>query len=416
MANKFIERLKNSWNAFFSRDPTEPPKYEITQYGASMNPGRVRLYKGGDRSLITVVFGRIAVDCSSINIEHVRIDENGNFKEQIKSRLNSIFTVEANIDQTSRAFIRDIVISMLDEGYVAVVPVDTNRDPWKTDSYDILTMRVGKIVEWYPQAVRVLLYNDRTGQKQEVIVSKSDTAIIENPFYLIMNEPNSIYQRLLRVLGKLDIANEQTASGKLDLILQLPYVIKSESRKDQAERRRQELEEQLAGSKYGVAYTDGTEKVIQLNRSLENNYWVQAKELLQILYNQLGLTQEIFDGTADEATMLNYYNRTIDPIMSAITEEFQRKFISETARSQGQAILYFRDPFRLVPVSQLADIADKFTRNEIMSSNEVRAEIGYRPSDQPGADELRNKNINQSGQQEAAPQQPQEEIQNGDDV
>lgn len=416
MANKFIERLKNSWNAFFSRDPTEPPKYEIAQYGASMNPGRVRLYKGGDRSLITVVFGRIAVDCSSINIEHVRIDENGNFKEQIKSRLNSIFTVEANIDQTSRAFIRDIVISMLDEGYVAVVPVDTNRDPWKTDSYDILTMRVGKIVEWYPQAVRVLLYNDRTGQKQEVIVSKSDTAIIENPFYLIMNEPNSIYQRLLRVLGKLDIANEQTASGKLDLILQLPYVIKSESRKDQAERRRQELEEQLAGSKYGVAYTDGTEKVIQLNRSLENNYWAQAKELLQILYNQLGLTQEIFDGTADEATMLNYYNRTIDPIMSAITEEFQRKFISETARSQGQAILYFRDPFRLVPVSQLADIADKFTRNEIMSSNEVRAEIGYRPSDQPGADELRNKNINQSGQQEAVPQQPQEEIQNGDDV
>lgn len=415
MANTFLERLRHSWNAFFSREPTESHIYEVAHYGSSSKPDRLRLHRGLDRSIITAVFGRIAVDCSSINIEHVVADENGNYEETVNSKLNRIFTVEANIDQAGRDFVRDIVISLFDEGCVAVVPIDTDTDPDLTDSYQILTMRVGKIVEWYPDRVRVEVYNDRTGQRQEKIFLKSDSAIIENPFYVIMNEPNSLFQRLLRVLNKLDIANENGVSSRLDLILQLPYVIKTEARKEQAELRRRELEEQLAGSKYGVAYTDGTEKVVQLNRSLENNYWTQAKELLQMLYNQLGLTQSIFDGTADEAAMLNYYNRTVDPIMLAITEEFQRKFLSENARTRGHRIMYFRDPFRLVPVSQLADIADKFTRNEILSSNEIRSEIGYKPSDQPGADELRNKNLNQNTE-ELKIQPQEEEIQNGDDV
>lgn len=412
MANTFLDRLKHSWNAFFSREPTNASIFETAHYGSYINPGHNRLlYRGSDRSLLTVVFGRIAVDCASINFSHVIVDENHNFVSTVDSRLNDILTVEANIDQTSRAFVRDIVLSMLDEGCVAVVPVDTDRDPRTTDSYDILSMRVGKIIEWYPYKVRVSLYNEREGKQQEVVVDKGDTAIIENPFYAIMNEPNSIYQRLLRVLSRLDIANDQGASGKLDLILQLPYVIKSEARQQQAEKRRRELEEQLAGSKYGIAYTDGTERVVQLNRSLENNYWVQAKDLLSTLYNQLGLTEDVFNGTANESTMINYYNRTIDPIMSAIAEEFERKFISKNARTRGQAIIYVRDPFRLVPVSQLADIADKFTRNEIMSSNEVRAEIGYRPVDDPRANELRNKNINSSAADES-PETKEAEIQN----
>lgn len=394
MANTIMERLRHSWNAFFSREPTTTQLHEYAHYGSSVRPDRTRLYRSGDRSIVVAVFGRIAVDCASININHVKVDENDNFTEEISSSLNYIFSTEANIDQSSRQFIRDIVISMFDEGCIAVVPVDTNVNPDTTDSYDILSMRVGRIVEWFPYSVRVSLYNERIGQKQEVVVNKNDCAIIENPFYVIMNEPNSIYQRLLRVLNKLDVVNEQIAANKLDLILQLPYVIKSEARKEQAERRRRELEDQLAGSRYGVAYTDGTEKVIQLNRAVENNYWTQAKELMKMLYNQMGLTQEIFDGTADEAAMLNYYNRTIDPIMLAITEEFQRKFLTKTARTQGHRIKYFRDPFRLVPVSELANIADKFTRNEILTSNEVRSEIGYRPSDDPGADELRNKNLN----------------------
>lgn len=394
MAYTLFERLRNSWNAFFSREPTGHFNIYESGYGSTNPPFRSRSYRGGDKSLVTAVFGRIAVDCASINIEHVRIDENGNFKEPIDSELNNALTLSANIDQTGRAFISDLVISMFDEGCVAVVPVDTTANPRLTDSYDILSLRVGQIIEWFPASVKVKLYNERIGQQQEIIVPKCDTAIIENPFYVIMNEPNSTYQRLLRVLNKLDVVNEQAAANKLDLILQLPYVVKTEARKQQAEIRRKELEDQLTGSKYGVAYTDGTEKVIQLNRAVENNYWTQAKELMTMLYNQLGLTQNIFDGTADEATMLNYYNRTVDPIMLAITEEFKRKFLSKKAISTGQSILYFRDPFRLVPVSELANIADKFTRNEILSSNEVRTEIGYRPSDQPGADELRNKNLN----------------------
>ena len=394
MAYTLFERLRNSWNAFLSREPTGHFNIYESGYGSTNPPFRSRSYRGGDKSLVTAVFGRIAVDCASINIEHVRIDENGNFKEPIDSELNNALTLSANIDQTGRAFIRDLVISMFDEGCVAVVPVDTTANPRLTDSYDILSLRVGQILEWFPASVKVKLYNERIGQQQEIIVPKCDTAIIENPFYVIMNEPNSTYQRLLRVLNKLDVVNEQAAANKLDLILQLPYVVKTEARKQQAEIRRKELEDQLTGSKYGVAYTDGTEKGIQLNRAVENNYWTQAKELMTMLYNQLGLTQNIFDGTADEATMLNYYNRTVDPIMLAITEEFKRKFLSKKAISTGQSILYFRDPFRLVPVSELANIADKFTRNEILSSNEVRTEIGYKPSDQPGADELRNKNLN----------------------
>ena len=418
MAYTLFERLRNSWNAFLSREPTGHFNIYESGYGSTNPPFRSRSYRGGDKSLVTAVFGRIAVDCASINIEHVRIDENGNFKEPIDSELNNALTLSANIDQTGRAFIRDLVISMFDEGCVAVVPVDTTANPRLTDSYDILSLRVGQILEWFPASVKVKLYNERIGQQQEIIVPKCDTAIIENPFYVIMNEPNSTYQRLLRVLNKLDVVNEQAAANKLDLILQLPYVVKTEARKQQAEIRRKELEDQLTGSKYGVAYTDGTEKVIQLNRAVENNYWTQAKELMTMLYNQLGLTQNIFDGTADEATMLNYYNRTVDPIMLAITEEFKRKFLSKKAISTGQSILYFRDPFRLVPVSELANIADKFTRNEILSSNEVRTEIGYRPSDQPGADELRNKNLNRDKNVvgDEMPMQEEANNQNGEEV
>lgn len=418
MAYTLFERLRNSWNAFLSREPTGHFNIYESGYGSTNPPFRSRSYRGGDKSLVTAVFGRIAVDCASINIEHVRIDENGNFKEPIDSELNNALTLSANIDQTGRAFIRDLVISMFDEGCVAVVPVDTTANPRLTDSYDILSLRVGQILEWFPASVKVKLYNERIGQQQEIIVPKCDTAIIENPFYVIMNEPNSTYQRLLRVLNKLDVVNEQAAANKLDLILQLPYVVKTEARKQQAEIRRKELEDQLTGSKYGVAYTDGTEKVIQLNRAVENNYWTQAKELMTMLYNQLGLTHNIFDGTADEATMLNYYNRTVDPIMLAITEEFKRKFLSKKAISTGQSILYFRDPFRLVPVSELANIADKFTRNEILSSNEVRTEIGYRPSDQPGADELRNKNLNRDKNVvgDEMPMQEEANNQNGEEV
>lgn len=410
MAYTLFERLRNSWNAFLSREPTGQFNVYESGYGSYSAPFRSRTYRGGDKSIITAVFGRIAVDCALLNIEHARVDENGNFKEQIDSEFNKVLTLSANIDQTGRAFIRDLVISMFDEGCVAVVPVDTTTNPRVTDSYDILSLRVGEITEWFPSSVRVKLYNDRIGQQQEIIVPKCDTAIIENPFYVIMNEPNSTYQRLLRVLNKLDVVNEQAAANKLDLILQLPYVVKTEARKQQAEIRRKELEDQLMGSKYGVAYTDGTEKVIQLNRAVENNYWAQAKELMTMLYNQLGLTQNVFDGTADEATMLNYYNRTIDPIMLAITEEFKRKFLSRKAITTGQSILYFRDPFRLVPVSGLADIADKFTRNEILTSNEIRTEIGYRPSDQEGADELRNKNLNRDKNEIQAEGQEQQEV------
>lgn len=395
-----MQRFRSGWNAFLGRDPTKE-NYGLDNigYGYSYRPDRMRFTRGNYRSVVAAVYNRIAVDVSGINIEHARLDDNGNFASTINSGLNNCLTVEANVDQSGKAFIQDVVESMFDEGVVAVVPTDTTLDPSRTTSYDVLEMRTGKITGWYPMDVRVRLYNERTGNFEELILPKSTVAIIENPFYSAMNEPNSTMQRLLRTINRLDALNDQTGSGKLDLVIQLPYVIKSEQRRREAENRRKDLEEQLADSKYGVGYIDGTEKVTQLNRSVENNLWEQVKDLTAQLFNQLGLTQGILDGTADEATMINYYNNTVAPICSAIANEFIRKFLSKTARSQGQSIVYFRDPFKLVPVSQLADIADKFRRNEIMTSNELRSEIGLKPSDATNAEELRNPNLNASNQE-----------------
>lgn len=397
------QRLQNAWNAF--RNPRDPT---FTNYGLGTyyRPDRHRFSHSNERSIVTTIFNRIAVDCAAIDLEHVRLDEDGRYTDTIKSGLNDCLTYSANIDQTGKAFIEDIVQSMFDEGVVAVVPVDTTSNPYFTSSYDILSMRTGKVIEWYPQHVRVRLYNDRTGRQEELIMDKSAIAIIENPFFSVMNEPNSTLQRLIRKLNLLDYIDEQSSSGKLDLIIQLPYVIKSETRRQQAEARRKDIEMQLAGSKYGIAYTDGTERITQLNRSVENNIWGEIKDLTAMLYNQLGITEAILNGTADEQTMINYYNNTIVPIMSAIADEMQRKFITRTARTQGQAIRYFRDAFKLTPVSTLAELADKLTRNEIASSNEIRAIIGWKPSDDPKADELVNSNLNQQkpeGQTEPAP-------------
>lgn len=392
------ERLRNSWNAFLGRDPTkEIRKYYETAYGSSYRPDRVRLSRGNERSIVTSIYNQIAVDVSQVNIKHVRVNQNNQFVEVIDSDLNRALTISANIDQTGRSLIKDLVLSMFDEGVVAVVPVVTSNDPM-TGSYKIYELRVGKIVEWFPRKVRVELYNDLEGQKKQYLLEKEWVAIIENPFYSIMNEPNSTLQRLIRVLNQIDRLNEKNSAGKLDLIVQVPYPIKLQARKEQAEMRRRELEQQLTGSQYGVAYTDVTEKIVQLNRPLENNLWEQAKDLIQQLYSQLGFSPTIFDGTADEKTMLNYNNRTITPIVSSITEEMMRKWLTQTAISQGQAIRFFSDPFKLVPVADLAEIADKFTRNEIMSSNEIRAVIGMQPSDDPKADMLINSNLNQSNE------------------
>lgn len=397
------QRLQNAWNAF--RNPRDPT---FTNYGIGTyyRPDRHRFSHGNERSIVTTIFNRIAVDCAAIDLEHVRLDENGRYTDTIKSGLNDCLTYSANIDQTGKAFIEDAVQSMFDEGVVAIVPVDTTSNPYMTSSYDILTMRTGKVTEWYPQHVRVRLYNDRTGKQEELIMSKSAIAIVENPFFSVMNEPNSTLQRLIRKLNLLDYIDEQSSSGKLDLIIQLPYVIKSETRRQQAEARRKDIEMQLAGSKYGIAYTDGTERITQLNRSVENNIWGEIKDLTEMLYNQLGITEAILNGTADEQTMINYYNNTIVPIMSAIADEMQRKFITRTARTQGQAIRYFRDAFKLTPVATLAEFADKFTRNEIASSNEIRAIIGWKPSDDPKADELVNSNLNQKTPEEQAEPMP----------
>lgn len=397
------QRLQNAWNAF--RNPRDPT---FTNYGLGTyyRPDRHRFSHSNERSIVTTIFNRIAVDCAAIDLEHVRLDADGRYTDTIKSGLNDCLTFSANIDQTGKAFIEDIVQSMFDEGVVAVVPVDTTSNPYMTSSYDILSMRTGKVIEWYPQHVRVRLYNDRTGRQEELIMDKSAIAIIENPFFSVMNEPNSTLQRLIRKLNLLDYIDEQSSSGKLDLIIQLPYVIKTETRRQQAEARRKDIEMQLAGSKYGIAYTDGTERITQLNRSVENNIWGEIKDLTAMLYNQLGITEAILNGTADEQTMINYYNNTIVPIMSAIADEMQRKFITRTARTQGQAIRYFRDAFKLTPVSTLAELADKLTRNEIASSNEIRAIIGWKPSDDPKADDLVNSNLNQQkpeGQTEPAP-------------
>lgn len=392
--NTFGTRLKHAWNAFFNRDPTMI--YPGYSGGYSYKPDRPRLSRGNERSIATAVYNRIAMDAASISIQHVRLDENNRFIETIQSGLNNCLTLSANVDQTGRAFIQDAVLTMLDEGCVALVPVDTTVNPNLTGSYDIETIRTGKIVEWFPKHVRVSVYNEEKGKREDIIVPKSTVAIVENPLYAVVNEPSSTMQRLIRKLVLLDAIDEQSGSGKLDLIIQLPYVIKTPARKAQAEERRKDIEMQLSGSKYGIAYTDGTEHITQLNRPVENNLMKQIEFLTSMLYSQLGITQTILDGTADEKTMLNYYNRTIEPIVSAIIDEMKRKFLTKTARSQLQSIMMFRDPFKLVPVTEIATIADTFTRNEIMSSNEVRQIIGMKPSNDPKADELRNKNLNPS--------------------
>ena len=413
MENSLGSRLKHAWNAFMSRDPTVT--YRNIGAAYSQRPDRPMLSRGNERSIVTSVYNRIALDVAAIDIKHVRLDDNGRYIEDMKSGLNNCLTLDANIDQTGRAFIHDAVMSMMDEGCVALVPVDTSKDPTKTDSYDIHTIRVGKIVEWYPQHVKCKVYDERTGKKEEIILPKKTVAIVENPFRTVMNEPNSTLQRLIRKLNLLDVIDEQSGSGKLDLIIQLPYIIKSEARKAQANARRKDIEDQLKGP-YGIAYTDGTEKITQLNRPVENNLMKQIEFLTSMLYSQLGVDPTILDGTADEKTMLNYMNGPIEKILTALVDEMRRKFLTKTARSQGQSILYFRDPFKLVPVSQIAEIADKFTRNEIMSSNEIRQIVGMKPSDDPKADELRNKNLNQTEQEVAQEQvEPmyEEEIQNG---
>lgn len=395
MSLNLSTRLAHAWNAFTSRDPT---KYIITGPGYSSRPDRPRLSRGNEKSIATSIFNRIALDVSSVNIKHCRLDKNGRYVEDIDSGLNNCLNLEANKDQTGRAFIQDVVLSMLDEGCVALVPVETTIDPKSSNSYQIDSMRTGKITEWYPDMVRIRLYNDRTGEKEEILLPKNQVAIIENPLYAVVNEYNSTMQRLIRKLSLLDVTDEQTASGKLDLIIQLPYVIKTETRREQAERRRKDIIDQLAGSQYGIAYTDGTEKITQLNRSLENNLLKQVEYLTNMVYSQLGITQSVLDGTADEKTMLNYMNRTVEPIISAIVDELKRKFLTKTARSQLQSIVYFRDPFRLVPVNDIAEIADKFTRNEIMTSNEIRQIVGMQPSKDPKADKLVNSNISQAKQ------------------
>lgn len=397
MGMSFGSRLKHAWNAFTGTDYTI---YQDVGPGYSSRPDRIRLTRGNERSIITSVYNRIALDVAALNVQHIRLDENGRFLSVIQDGLNTCLTVEANIDQTARAFIQDIVVSMLDEGCVAIVPVDTTYDPSVTGSYDIQTMRVSKILDWYPQHVRVRLYNERTGTKENILVPKSTVAIVENPLYAVVNEPNSTMQRLIRKLNLLDVIDEQSGSGKLDLIIQLPYVIKTEARRQQAENRRKDIEAQLSGTKYGIAYADGTERITQLNRSVNNNLMSQIEYLTSMLYSQLGITQSILDGTADEKTMLNYNNRTIEPIISAIVDEMKRKFLTKTARSQSQSISFFRDPFKLVPVNDIAEIADKFTRNEIMTSNEIRQVIGMKPSDDPRADELRNKNLSAPSESE----------------
>lgn len=388
----FTDRLQHAWNAFMGRNVAP---IDIG-YGSTRNPGMAQFTRENARSIISPIYTRIAVDVSSLTVQHARLDANGRFKEAMPSSLNECFTVQANLDQTGRAFMQDIVMSMLDEGVVAVVPVETEDDPTIKNSFDITNLRTGKILEWYPQHVKVRLYNEQTGLKEDITLPKKMVAIIENPFYSVMNEPNSTMQRLRKKLLMIDAIDEQNSSGKLNMIIQLPYIVKSQGRLDQATKRREQIENQLVNSQHGIAYIDGTEKVIQLNRSVENNLLEQIQYLTDQLYNQLGMPKGVFDGTADEQTMINYQTRTIEPIASAIINEMERKFLTKTARTRGQAIMFFNDPFKLVPVSQMAEIADKFTRNEILSSNEIRQIIGYKPADDPQADELRNKNLNQS--------------------
>lgn len=404
MEMSFGSRLKHAWNAFTGNVQMN---YRDLGMSYSYRADRPRMSRGNERSIVTSVYNRIALDVAALNVQHVRLDENGRFLSVIDDGLNNCLTLEANVDQTARSFVQDVVISMFDEGSVAIVPVDTTIDPNVSGSYDIQSLRVGQILDWYPQYIRARVYNEQTGRKEDIVVPKSTVAIIENPLYAVINEPNSTMQRLIRKLNLLDVIDEQSGSGKLDLIIQLPYVIKTEARRQQAENRRKDIENQLSGSKYGIAYTDGTEHITQLNRSVNNNLMSQIEYLTSMLYSQLGITQSILDGTADEKTMLNYNNRTIEPIISAIVDEMKRKFLTKTARSQHQSISFFRDPFKLVPVNEIAEIADKFTRNEIMTSNEIRQVVGMKPSDDPRADELRNKNLSEpSGSDQQSEEMP----------
>lgn len=396
------ERIANGWNAFMNKDPTPTRRPYSIGMSSSIRPDRMRFSRGNEKSIVTAIYNRIAIDVSSIVIEHVQLDSNDRFSSIIDSDLNYCLTLSANVDQTGRQFIQDVVMSMLDEGCVAMVPVDTRGNPLHTESFDILSLRTGKIIDWYPDKVKVEVYNERNGKREDIILPKSMVAIVENPLYSIVNEPNSVMQRLIRKLKILDVVDEQSSSGKLDLIIQLPYVIKSKARKAQAEERRRDIEDQLTGSKYGIAYTDGTERIQQLNRPIENNLLKQIEFLTNMAYSQLGITTEILNGTADEKTMLNYYTRITEPILSAIVDEMKRKWLTKTARTRKQSIMFFRDPFKLVPVSEVADIADKFTRNEVLSSNEVRQIVGYKPIADAKADELRNKNLNVADGQEFA--------------
>ena len=413
-----VDRLQHAWNAFMNKDPTS--HYQNLGASYSYRPDRPRLSRGNERSIVTSVYNRMALDVAAINIRHCKLDDNDRVISYINSSLNECLNVEANIDQTGRAFIQDAVMSMLDEGCVAIVPIDTTLNPNQTSAYDILSMRTAKILEWYPAHIKVRVYNEKKGEKQDVVVAKKNVAIIENPFYSVINESNSTMQRLIRKLNLLDFIDEQSGSGKLDLIIQLPYIVKTDARRQQAESRRKDIEEQLTGSKYGIAYTDGTEKITQLNRPVENNLMKQIEYLTSMLYSQLGITQGVLDGTADEQTMLNYHTRAIEPIISAIVDEMKRKFLTKTARSQKQSISFFKDPFKLVPVNNIAEIADKFTRNEIVTSNEIRQIIGMRPSDDPKADQLVNSNIRQPDVKASDPSTNEvkenlekEEIQNG---
>lgn len=392
MAANPLNRFRNAWNAFMGRDPTQ--KYlEYGLYGDYQRPDRTKLSYGNEKTIITAIYNRIALDVSQISVRHVNVDENQQYLETRKSTLNDCLTLSANLDQTGRAFIQDIVVSMFDEGCIAVVPTDTDINPKNTDGYDILAMRTGKIVEWFPHHVKVKVYNENTGKKETILCEKRTTAIIENPFYAVMNEPNSVLRRLVRKLALLDSVDEQSSAGKLDLIIQLPYTIKGETRKKQAEERRDNIEKQLMGSKYGIAYADATERITQLNRPIENNLMKQIEYLTNLLYGQLGISETILNGTADEQTMLNYFSSTIEPILSAIIDEFKRKFLSKTARSQGQSIMYFREPFKLAPVKNIAEVAEKLITNRVLTSNEVRGVLGYKPSDEAEADKLLNPNI-----------------------
>ena len=388
MGNTFVSRLKHAWNAFLNRDPT----FSVGG-GSYYRPDRARLSRGNERSIVTSVYNRIALDAAAINMMHARLDDNGRFLSVIDSGLNNCLSVEANLDQTGRSFIQDVVMSMLDEGCVAMVPVDTTLNPRITAAFDVNSIRTGKILEWFPEHVRVSVYNDKTGKKEELLMPKRSVAIVENPLFAVINEPNSTMQRLIRKLNLLDAIDEQSGSGKMNMVIQLPYIVKTPLQKERADRRRKDFEDQMASSIYGVAYVDGTERITQLNRPLDNNLMTQIEYLTSMLYSQLGITQTVMDGSADDKTMLNYYNRTIEPIISAIVDEMIRKFLTKTARSQKQSIRFFRDPFKLVPVNDIAEIADKFTRNEIMTSNEFRQIVGFKPSDDPKADKLNNSNL-----------------------